>query len=54
MPPKKKEGKAKKGGKKGKKERNSEGGEGVGEIINENSKQFYLYQIKDLEAKLTR
>lgn len=51
MAPKKKDGK-KKG--KGKKEKNSDGGEGGGETINENSKQFYLYQIKDLEEKLQR
>ncbi len=54
MPPKKKDGKAKKGGKKGKKEKNSDGGDGGVETINENSKQFYLYQIKDLEEKLVR
>lgn len=52
MPPKKKDGKAKKG--KGKKEKGSDMGDGGGETINENSKQFYLYQIKDLEDKLTR
>lgn len=54
MPPKKKNGKGKGKGK-GKKEKNSEGIEGPGgEIINENSKQFFLYQIKDLEDKLAR
>ena len=53
MPPKKKDGKSKKG--KGKKEKGSDGGDGAGgETINENSKQFYLYQIKDLEEKLDR
>jgi hypothetical protein len=52
MPPKKDKGKGKKG--KGKKEK-IEGIEGpAGETINENSKQFYLYQIKDLEEKLQR
>ncbi len=51
MPPKKEKGKAKKG--KGKKEK-ADGDGPAGETINENSKQFYLYQIKDLEEKLTR
>lgn len=52
MPPKKKDGKGKKG--KSKKEKKSDGGEGGGETVNENSRQFFLYQIKDLEEKLVR
>ena len=55
MPPKKDKGKGKgKGkGKKGKKEKKPEP-EPVLEVIDENSKQFFLVQIKDLEDKLKR
>ncbi len=50
MAPKKEKGK-----KKGKGKKEKADGEGpAGETINESSKQFYLYQIKDLEEKLQR
>ena len=51
MPPKKEKGKGKKG-KKEKKEKNV--AEPTAEVIDENSRQFFLVQIKDLESKLIR
>jgi hypothetical protein len=52
---KEKGGKGGKGGKEGKKsKKGSKSPEPVGETVNENTKQFFLLQIRDLEDRLKR
>jgi hypothetical protein len=50
MPPKKSKGKKDKG----KKEKGEPIVTATGEIVDENSKQFFLIQIRDLEDRLKR